>query len=414
MLIRLALRAVALAAKFALTLAIARVLGGAAMAEYGLALAAAVIGTKLLGLGYSAEMNRRLASGPGPAVREAIRLQRIYGMAYAVVCLAILALVPAGWLPASAAVVLALLVVSEHQAYEVNSYLFALHRTRAASWLLFVRTGLWAVAAMAGLAAGVVTSMVEVLGLWVAANLGVIAHGWWVIAREADAAPPVRAREAALPLAVIWRAGASFYLAAVLLSGTQYAERFIASAWLDAVAVGQYVFLWAIANAVQTLAQAGLVATAGPALARTASQAPGRFAGLLARQSVSLLATTVVMAVGLFLLLDPVLALANGHASAADRIVFAVLLGSFVLRALADLLWVSAIALELRGFLLCGFLPVVLAGVPVSWLLIAGHGMLGAASAHLVLSAAVLAWLAIAIAWRLRCPAAPDSECATA
>ena len=67
-------------------------------------------------------------------------------------------------------------------------------------------------------------------------------------------------------LGTVWRDGAPFFVALLLLSVLQYLERFVASAQLDANELGRYVFVWSIANAVQTGASATVVAVAAPRL----------------------------------------------------------------------------------------------------------------------------------------------------
>ncbi|WP_431290673.1 hypothetical protein [Burkholderia cepacia] len=63
----------------------------------------------------------------------------------------------------------------------------------------------------------------------------------------------------------------------MLLAALQYAERFVAGGQVSADALGQYVFAWSIANAVQTVAFATVVATAGPRFVRALADTPGAF-----------------------------------------------------------------------------------------------------------------------------------------
>lgn len=420
MLTRLGLRALSLAAKFALTLLIAQRLGYAAVAQYGIAVAAAVIGTKVLGLGFSAECHRRLASEKGTAIADAIRLVPVHVVSYIVLAVVAVLLWQAGQgevagIPAaSLALAIGAVVIAEHQAFEVNSYLFALHRTHAASWLLFMRTGLWAVLAVVGLVGGWVASMLAVLWLWIGSDLLVIACGWYLVRcsdREGREVHAHRLRsKSAGRLAGLWQAGAGFYVAAILLAGTQYTERLLGAGLLDAHALGHYVFLWAIANAVQTLVNAAVVTTAGPALARTVHDSPCLVAAVLKRQLLIALGLALAMAAGLWWGLDAVIALTGGHGDATDRTVFAILLASFVVRAVVDVEWVAAIALALRGATLQGMALVALAGAPLAWVLIRIGGMTGAALAHAALSLATASWLGLVLRQRIsRTPASPAS-----
>lgn len=413
MLMRLALRALSLGAKFALTLAIARELGYAAMAQYGMAVAAAVIGTKMLGLGFSAECNRRLASIPVAALGDIGRLAGVHAACYGLLAAGGTLLwryggvAPPDYFTAPIAVVIAVLVMVEHQAFEVSGYLFALHQTRAASWLMFARNGLWALLAIAGLASGVIGSMLAVLMLWICGDVLVIAIGWYLILglRGRSSAPvqPRRLPEArpAGRLLDVWRAGAAIYLAAILLAGLQYAERFLGAALLPAEELGRYVFLWAIANAVQTLAHAAIATTAGPALARAAHQGGSGVRKLLGRQLAWTLAATLTMAGALWLACDAILMMAGKAASQDDGLIFGILLVSFVLRSVADIAWAAAIALELRGITLLGMTLVALAGVPLAWMAVHTAGVTGAALAHGIVSLAVAGWLGVTLYRRL-------------
>ncbi|QOH39755.1 polysaccharide biosynthesis family protein [Burkholderia cepacia] len=85
--LRLTLRVGALGLKFMLTIVVARTLGFDAVAAYGFALAVSVVASKVLGLGFSTEINRRLA-GPDPhdAVRTCVRLSVLYAGVYALLC----------------------------------------------------------------------------------------------------------------------------------------------------------------------------------------------------------------------------------------------------------------------------------------------------------------------------------------
>lgn len=406
MLTRLVLRVLSLGAKFALTLAIAQALGYAAVAQYGIAVAAAVIGTKVLGLGFSAECNRRLASIPAVAVCEIKRLAWVHVGCYATLAMVAMLLWQQGmgqWqesISGMTALAIGAVVIAEHQAFEVNGYLFALHRSGAASWLLFVRTGLWAALGIAGLAGGVITSMMAVLLLWIAADLFVIACGWRLISRTAT---PIRCdvSDTSGTLLQIWRAGSSFYLAAILLSISQYTERFVGAGMIGAEELGRYVFLWAIANAVQTLSQAAVATTAAPALARAAHESPHLVSALMKRQLLMASGLALATAAGLWCFLGEILALAGGVDDTTSRVVFALLLVSFVLRAIGDIEWAAAIALALRRQTLAGMALVALAGIPVAWVSIRMGGMAGAALAHVTLSLAMVGWLAFVLRRRL-------------
>ncbi|MGS0895676.1 lipopolysaccharide biosynthesis protein [Burkholderia stagnalis] len=404
MLIRLALRFVALGLKFGLTIVIARTLGFDAVAVYGLAVAASVIASKLLGLGFSTELNRRLsANDPLPAIGEARRLGILFGGLYLLIgtSLAIASLagfaVDAFGLSTRVLGCVLLVALSEHAAFETNAWLFSLHRPRAGSLLLFVRTGAWAGIACAGLLAGAVRSIEAVFALWFACNACVVAVSWHrvgMLARRAGHVERIARAPAARAMLEVWLRGLPFYAAGGLLSILQYAERFIAGGYVNADALGRYVFAWSVANAVQTVAFATIVATAAPAFVRVLASDPAAFRRRLCRAVVAGASLAALLSVAILAVHDDLFRLANEPADAHEIALLAVLLASFVLRAAADVLWAAAIALRAGIAVTLAMAGVALACVPAAWWLIAGFGTTGAALAHLTASIAIVVALA--------------------
>lgn len=402
---RLMLRVAALGLKFMLTIVVARTLGFDAVAVYGVALAVSVVASKVLGLGFSTEINRRLA-GPDPrdAVRTCVRLSVLYALVYALLCGA--AALPVGAWGAAHVDALAdarllpvvLVACAEHAALEVNTWLFSLHRARAASWLLFVRTGAWAGVAIAALALRTIDSIDGLFAIWIAADVIVVAAGWALIAGAARQLPAMPALSATrVRLAAVWRDGAPFFVALLLLSVLQYLERFVASAQLDADELGRYVFVWSIANAIQTVASATVVAVAAPrlvgALDRSRAAAPA-FRAELARALRASLLLTGAAALAIAAVHPWLFRLAHAGDDAPSSAILVVLLLSFVLRAAADVLWAAAVALRAGRTVACVIAVLTLACVPMSIALVQDQHALGAAIAHLVASIAVTAWLA--------------------
>ncbi|BAX62987.1 polysaccharide biosynthesis protein [Burkholderia stabilis] len=403
MLIRLALRFAALGLKFGLTIVIARTLGFDAVAVYGLAVAASVVASKLLGLGFSTELNRRLsASDPLPAIGEARRLGAAFGGLYLLICtslaIASLAGLPAGEFGLSTRVLWCVLLValSEHAAFETNAWMFSLHRARAGSLLLFVRTGAWAGIACAGLLAGAVRSIEAVFALWFACNACVVAVSWHrigVLARRARHAGRTVRMPAARDMIGVWRHGLPFYAAGALLAILQYAERFIASGQVNADALGRYVFAWSVANAVQTVAFATVVATAAPGFVRVLADDPADFRRRLRRAVAASAGLAALISVAILAVHDDMFRLANKRAGVHEVALLAVLLASFVLRAAADVLWAAAIALRTGVAVTLSMAGVAAVCIPAAWYLIAGFGTTGAALAHLTASIAIIAAL---------------------
>ncbi|KWI26331.1 lipopolysaccharide biosynthesis protein [Burkholderia stagnalis] len=409
MLMRIILRIVALGAKFALTIAIARLLGFAAVADYGLTIAVSVIASKVLGLGFSAELNRRLAL---PASRLAIRDARTIGLIYALAYLLLgsgtmLLLRHANGFTVSAAsattpwLAIVAVAIAEHYAFESNTYVFSLHRVRTASLMLFARTGAWPALAIAGLGSGVITRLDTVLLLWIATNGIVIVWSWRIlVAASAPAEPTPRRSDGHRDTLRLWRDGMPFYVGAALLACLQYAERLIAAPIVSNDALGRYVFAWSIANAIQTVAFTAIASTAGPTLARAAAATPHAFAPTLRRALLASLGTTLLLSGMILAVREPLFQLAHEPVDANGTMLLAILLLSFVLRGTIDLLWAAAIALKAGRTFALASAVFATCSLPVTWYAIHTHGMLGAAGSHLfvsVLLAAGFGWLLIRV-----------------
>ncbi|AOK61018.1 polysaccharide biosynthesis protein [Burkholderia ubonensis] len=405
MLVRLFLRFSALGLKFALAIVVARTLGFDAVAAYGLAVAAAVIASKVLGLGFSVELNRRLsARNPLPAIGEArvlcVAFAGLYLLLGAALVVATAGAAGAFGIPARVLWCVLLVALSEHAAFEANAWMFSLHRPRAGSLLLFVRTGLWAGIACAGLLSGVLHTIEAVFALWFASNAFVVAASWRAMAAFAR-----RARNAGLParstglrdVFAVWRHGLPFYMAGVILSVLQYAERFIAGSLASADDVGRYVFAWSIANAVQTVAFATVAVTAGPGFVRALADDPAAFGVRLRRAIAASAGLTVLVAAAILAIHGEIFRLAHEQAGLREIIVLAVLLASFVLRAVADVLWTAAIALRAGVAMTLSMAATACACVPLAWWLIEGFGTTGAALAHLAASVAIVAALGLIV-----------------
>ncbi|CAM2190738.1 Oligosaccharide flippase family protein [Burkholderia cepacia] len=405
--LRLTLRVGALGLKFMLTIVVARTLGFDAVAAYGFALAVSVVASKVLGLGFSTEINRRLA-GPDPhdAVRTCVRLSVLYAGVYALLCgVAALPIGTPGALRDVPLPLVALVACAEHAALEVNTWLFSLHRARAASWLLFVRTGAWAGVAIGALTVRAIMSIEDLFAIWIAADVLVVAIGWILIAGAARRLPAMPALSATrVRLATVWRDGVPFFVALLLLSVLQYLERFVASAQLDANALGHYVFVWSIASAIQTVATATVVAVAAPRLVRaldSAHAAAPAFRAELARTLRASLLLTGAAALAIALAHPWLFRLAHGDDDAQSAVLLLILLLSFILRAAADVLWAAAVALRAGRTVACVIAVLTVACMPMSIALVQSEHALGAACAHLVASIAVTAWLAWIVTSRL-------------
>jgi O-antigen/teichoic acid export membrane protein len=410
--VRLGLRVGSLALKFALTIVVTRTLGFDAVAAYGFAIAASVVASKVLGLGFSTELNRRL-SGDSPirAIQSAKRLFALYIAVYALLCLPLAApgvasrLLHLAALPNTPLWLVALVACAEHAALEVNSYLYSLHRPNAASWLLFLRTGAWAAVAIAALMFHQMGSIEAVFATWLVANVGVVALGWIFIGRVASSFSSSHGRSVATAgLSKVWIDGLPFFIALLLLSVLQYLERFVAAGILTANELGRYVFVWSIANAIQTVAAATVVFAAAPRFVRAVAVNADQLRQEFVRSGSASLALSGMAAIGILLLRVPIFRLARESGDALETSELAILLLSFVLRALTDVIWVAAVALRAGRPVAITMTLLTLICLPLSMTLVHRLGGIGAACAHLAASAAVI----VAMGWIVASSASKD------
>jgi O-antigen/teichoic acid export membrane protein len=408
LLVRLVLRIASLALKFALTIIVARTLGFTAVADYGLALAISVVSSKVLGLGFSTEINRRLSSAnPAEALRDARGLLFLYGIVYAVIAVVVMIAYHSavfdilGRLSLGVLWGVMLVAFSEHAGLETVSYVFSLHRQRAGAFLLFVRTGAWAAVAIIGLLSGVVHSIETIFALWYGTNLFAVFAACWCLSRrsrEVGLAARGEARGRAGSFRSVWIEGLPFFFAAIVLSGLQYGERFLASYVLSAETLGRYVFAWSISNSIQTIAYATIVVTAGPRLVRALCAGGGDYRDILRRSLLSSFFITLLCAAAILIVQKPIFRIAHEAAGSHEFSILVILLVSFILRSIADVLWVSAVALRLGKPVAVAMLCVASVILPIEWMLIDRLGEVGAALAHLSASLGVGAILAFIVA----------------
>jgi O-antigen/teichoic acid export membrane protein len=400
---RIALRCVSLALKFALTIIVTRTLGLAAVADYGLALAISVVASKLLGLGFSAEINRRLSlANPADAIYGARRLLLLYCAVYAVIAAVVMIVYESAAFNAFSRITpgilwgVMLVAFSEHAGLETTSYIFSLHRHGEGALLLFIRTGAWAAAAIIGLVTCVVDSIEAVFALWYGTNVVAVAAACWCLSR--------RSRELGLNWGAhaerrmdsfrsVWIEGLPFFLSTIVLSGLQYGERFLASNVLSADTLGGYVFAWSVSNSIQTIAYATIVVTAGPRLVRSLSAGDNRYWSTLGRSLLSSAVVTFLAAGVILMAHKPIFRLAHEPAGSHEFRMLFILLVSFVLRSIADVCWVGAIALRLGKQVAVAIIFAAAVSIPVEWVLISRLGEIGAALAHLAASTGIVAIL---------------------
>ena len=395
MIYRLLLRGSGLGAKFLLALAIVDALGFQSMALYGIAVALGVIASKALGLGFSSEINRRVSAGECDlrTVRRVLIFPICVAIAASLLSITLTPMLGAG-LSQPVVALIALTAATEYFSFEVNTLVFSAHRSLAGAVLMFTKTGAWALIACIGLWIGTLSTIEQVLLLWVASNVVVVAVGALVLRRHV----PPEGQKASLKL--IWRLGVPFYMSALLMSATQYADRFVLAYFVSADELGKYVLSWSVTNVIQTLTYSMVAVVALPSLARQASNLRGDF-GIRNVFLNRWITRSLLVSLSLLVLILGFLALARQFAverpPLPDLQLSAILGVAFALRAVGDITMGGLIASKQRRAAIASSVFVAAISLPTYVVLIRTHGALGAAVACAMTAALGVAAQSVAL-----------------
>ena len=268
-------------------------------------------------------------------------------------------------------------MLTEHLSFEINSFVFSAQKATAGALLFFIKTGLWALLAVGGMALGWVSAIASVLWLWVIANVLVIVAGYLIVVNVH------RGREeGTLATAAVWKAGLPFYLGTGLIALSQYAERFLIIDLEPYASLGKYVYAWSAANTLQALSYAVVAVVGIPLLAKRyqADQQPFTVRQLFVNKWVARsLVVSAAVAVGIYLFFNVVLDSVATSVPRPDNGILGVLILSFALRAIGDIVWGGLIASKNSRVSLASAAICLLVSVPVSYLLIKHYSIYGAA-----------------------------------
>jgi O-antigen/teichoic acid export membrane protein len=335
------LRALTLAGKFALTLAIARVLGPEALGVYGLVVSAMAISVFALGLEYHFYSIRRLVL-LGPDERAALIRDQVvlHGVTLAIaVPLLVVGFVTdvAGVLPPGARFWYVALLALELLSQELGVVLIALERPLQSNAVLFVRSAAWAYLVIPWLVFRPDTGMDMVFAAWwVGAASSLMVAAYYL--RDL---PWSRARRAPVDWSTI-RTGLRVALPFVFTTGASigmlFVDRFIIEYFLGLTAVGIYTFFAGITTALHTLIYSGVSVVRMPRLvhAHDGGNHTAFRRELMMMVAITGTAVAIVAAV-LLLAIDPILAFTGRSVYAENRAVFHVLLAAAAVRCLADI-----------------------------------------------------------------------------
>jgi O-antigen/teichoic acid export membrane protein len=379
MIFRLLLRGGALGAKFLLVLAITHYLGYDALGFYGVVVAASLIASKFYSVGFSSEINRLISVGDSSqwVVNKVLLLYLVVGIVLSVATVTVYSLFQQIDANAALIICVALVLLTEHLSFEINSFVFSAQKATWGAMLFFIKTGLWALLALAGMTLGWVSSIANVLWLWVAANVLVIAAGYLIVMNVHQG----RAT-GSLTTASVWKAGLPFYLGTGLIALSQYAERFLILDIEPYASLGKYVYAWSAANTLQALSYAVVAVVGIPVLAkryRNDRQALTVRQLFVNQWVVRALVVSAVVALMVFLFFNVALDYIGTTVPRPDNNILGVLIFSFALRAVGDIVWGGLIASKNSRVSLASAAICLLVSLPVSYLLIKHHSIYGAA-----------------------------------
>jgi len=379
MIFRLLLRGGALGAKFLLVLAITHYLGYDALGFYGVVVAASLIASKFYSVGFSSEINRLISVGGSsrPVIDKVLLLYFAVGLVASVIMVTIYAQLQQVEVSAALIVCVTLLLLTEHLSFELNSFVFSAQKANWGAILFFIKTGLWALLAVAGMMLGWVASIASVLWLWVISNVLVMIAGYLIVVRQ-----HAGRATGTLTTGTVWKAGLPFYLGAGLIALSQYAERFLIVDLEPYASLGKYVYAWSAANTLQALSYAVVAVVGIPVLAKRYQQHQQSptlrelFVNTWVKRSLLVSAAVAVM---IWVFFNVVLDYVAASVPRPDNGLLAVLIVSFALRAVGDVVWGGLIASKNSRVSLASAAVCLLVSLPVSYLLIKHHSIYGAA-----------------------------------
>nr|WP_246208205.1 polysaccharide biosynthesis C-terminal domain-containing protein [Pseudomonas karstica] len=274
-------------------------------------------------------------------------------------------------------VCVALVLLTEHLSFEINSFVFAAQKSTWGAILFFIKTGLWALLALGGMLLGWVSGIASVLWLWVAANVVVIVAGYLIVVNVH------KGRGAgALTTASVWKAGLPFYLGTGLIAVSQYAERFLILDIEPYASLGKYVYAWSAANTLQALSYAVVAVVGIPVLAKryqNDKQALTVRQLFMNQWVMRALVVSGVVALMIYLFFNVVLDYVGTTVPRPDNKILGVLIFSFALRAVGDIVWGGLIASKNSRVSFASAAICLLVSLPVSYVLIKHYSIYGAA-----------------------------------
>jgi O-antigen/teichoic acid export membrane protein len=304
-----ALRLAASAAKFAIFLYLAKDLPPEEVGLIGIVFAVIAIGVQITGAELHYINSRDIAAGSKDVVAGLIKAQlRVHMISYLGVAPVLWIVFYFGLLAHKYFWIVLVLLISEHLAQELTRFLQFVFRPVLSALLIFIRSGLWVIALIFGVELFHINlSALIVLKAWAIFSILAAACGLYLI-REY-----LLLRQQISLFTLEWvtrtlRRAAPFFTTTVFFSSSLYLDRFILDALLGKEAVGIYFFLWSLASALSVFVTFAVGVFYGP-LAIRAYRQEGLGAYLKVRK-VFARKTATYAGIGMFcgaILIEPVL-----------------------------------------------------------------------------------------------------------
>jgi O-antigen/teichoic acid export membrane protein len=256
------LRVVTLVGKFALTFFIVQYIGLEAVGVYGLVTAASSLLPILFGSGMSSIVNRHIVDMPlKEALPHMATLMTYNVLIYAILVPLLVLAATIGLVDAKPhqALLIGLVLLSEHIGIDVHGQLIARHRIHSAHIVLFLRAGAWIpLYIVVGWQIPPYRTLDAMFLSWFVGSL----IAWGVLA--AYLLQERRWRYLSLNWPWLWesmRRGRPFFVSDITECGSLYLDRFVISLCLGLEMTGVYTFFWSLTNAINGLLHMSIVQT---------------------------------------------------------------------------------------------------------------------------------------------------------
>ena len=269
------LRGLTLVSKFLLIFVLVKLLAPADVAVYGLIAATVGYALMALGMDFYTHATRSLIGAVRGMWAGMLRDQAVfYLLSYLVLLPLALLLFQQGLLPWSMALWFFSLLAAEHLAQELNRLLVAMREPLWASWVMFIRHGLWAVAiaALMWLVPGT-RSLSTVFGAWLIGSVAASLLALWPLRRLERGSLQNKINWAWIRTGI--KAALPFAFATLCLRATYTADRYLIDMFNGVEVVAAYVLFVGIGNAVMSFLDAGVFSFQYPKLVAAASQGDG-------------------------------------------------------------------------------------------------------------------------------------------